>query len=416
MNKEKEIMRAIRTPNFENTSKTVTLSEKPEDKYANINSINETIEQTSLNGGGTVNIPDGKFVLNGPIILKNNINLHISDNTYLLFGEDINDFLTGTEDKKGCLLTSFEGTLLYNYSPLIYGNSVCNVAITGKGIIDGNGKDVWHHMRENQWDDRNKLQKQNNNNDSLEKRIYGKGHFLRVAFVNFINSETILIDGPSFINSGFWMIHPVLSKNITIRNVKLESHTINSDGIDPESCQNVLIENCDFHVSDDNIAIKSLRDLDGLSINMPSKNILVRNCKFGGIHGVSIGSEVSGGAENIYIYNCTSDKPLHTGILIKTNQNRGGTIKNIHFENISFSTCTIGFKIEMKYKNQTDYKRYPTVKDIYLKNITYDEILENSIILNGHEESPISNIRLENVIFKNNENKRIIKNVKNIIK
>src|SRR3970040_2512540 len=159
----------------------------------------------------------------------------------------------------------------------------------------------------------------------------------RPQFIQFNRCENILMDGVSITNSPFWTIHPFLSKNIILRNLKVYAHGHNNDGVDPEMSQNMLIENCVFDQGDDAIAIKSGSNQDAWRLNTPSKNIVMRNCTVKNGHQlVAIGSELSGGVENVFIDKCTvvDGAKLNHLLFIKTNERRGGYVKNIYMSNI----------------------------------------------------------------------------------
>ena len=159
----------------------------------------------------------------------------------------------------------------------------------------------------------------------------------RPQFIQFNRCENILMDGVSITNSPFWTIHPFLSKDVVLRNLKVYAHGHNNDGVDPEMSQNVLIENCVFDQGDDAIAIKSGCGKNAWLLNTPSKNIVIRNCTVKNGHQlVAIGSELSGGVENVFIDNCTviDGAKLNHLLFIKTNERRGGFVNNIYMSNI----------------------------------------------------------------------------------
>ena len=200
-----------------------------------------------------------------------------------------------------------------NYSPLIYAYEEENIAVTGKGILDGQGSNEnwwnwkgnknsgWTEGTPNQKDDRDKLFKLAENNVPPEERVFGDGHYLRPNFVQPYKCKNVLIEGVTFKNSPMWFIHPVLCENVSIKDVTVEGLGPNNDGCDPESSKNVLIKNCYFNTGDDCIAIKSGRNNDGRRINVPSENIIIQNCHMKEGHGgVVIGSEISGGVKNVF--------------------------------------------------------------------------------------------------------------------
>ncbi len=207
----------------------------------------------------------------------------------------------------------------------------------------------------------------------FKERVFMRENGIRPQFINLYKCKNILLEGFTLNRSPFWLIHPLLSENITVRKVKMQSHGYNNDGCDPESCRNVLIEDCDFDTGDDCIAIKSGRDEDGRYWNIPSENIIVRHCRMKDGHaGVAIGSEVTGGCRNVWVENCTMDSPeLDRIIRIKSNAMRGGEVENIFIRNIRVGECKesiLGF--ELKYWHVDDGPYLPYFHNIHLENIT----------------------------------------------
>ena len=186
--------------------------------------------------------------------------------------------------------------------------------------------------------------------------------------------KNVLIEGVTMLRSPFWVIHPLLCENLTVRGVHIQNDGPNGDGCDPESCKNVLIEDCFFDTGDDCIAIKSGRNRDGREANIPSENIIVRNCKMKNGHGgVVVGSEISGGYRTLFVENCQMDSPdLDRVIRIKTNNCRGGVIENIYVRNVEVGQCReavlkINLVYEQREKCQRDF--YPTVRNVFLDNV-----------------------------------------------
>ncbi len=344
--------------------------------------IQNAIEECSKNGGGIVVVPKGEYYCGGPINLKSNVNLFLEDGVIIKFSTNPDDYLP-------VVFTRWEGVECYNYSPLIYAYEQENIAITGKGILDGQASSEnwwkWNGNKNYGWMpgmpsqkdsiSRPKLMKMNNEGVPVEKRIFGKGFYLRPNFVQFIKCKNILLEDITITNSPMWIIHPVLSENITIRNVKAISDGPNTDGCDPESCKNVLIENCFFDNGDDCIAIKSGRNLDGRRINVPSENIIVRNSVMKDGHGgVSIGSEISGGCRNVFIENCKMDSPnLDRALRIKSNSYRGGIVENIFMRNVEVGEVSNAvIRLNMKYdpNEGNDGKYHPVFRNIKVEKVT----------------------------------------------
>ena len=267
--------------------------------------INRAIVTCSLNGGGTVIVPKGTFHT-GPITLKSNVNFHIEEGAVLKFSTDQSLYFPG-------VITRWEGLDCYNAHPLIYAYGETNIAITGKGTIDGQGSnDTWWPMcgaprygwKEGMVAQRNggrdRLLMYGETSTPIYKRVMTPEDGMRPQLINLYSCNTVLIEDVTLLNSPFWVIHPLLCESLIVRGVKVYNRGPNGDGCDPESCKNVLIENCTFDTGDDCIAIKSGRNADGRKWNIPSENIIVRNCFMKNGHGgVVIGSEISGGYQQL---------------------------------------------------------------------------------------------------------------------
>lgn len=263
--------------------------------------IRKAIEHCAAEGGGRVVIPDGEF-LTGPIRLRSHVNLHLADSARLLFVTDPNLF--------DVVRTRIEGIDCYNLSPLIYAYEETHIAITGNGVMDGQAsEDNWFgrakRMRQTlpdgtRIDEKSRLYQMKVDQTPFEERVFRGEEGIRPQFINLYKCRDVLLEGFTLLRSPFWLIHPLLSENVTVRGVKMISHGNNNDGCDPESCKNVLIEDCYFDTGDDCIAIKSGRDEDGRFWNIPCENVIVRHCVMKDGHaGVAIGSEVTGGCYNV---------------------------------------------------------------------------------------------------------------------
>lgn len=378
-----DIVNNIKEPSFPNkTFNIVDFGAKKDGKTLNTEAIQKAIDACSKAGGGTVLVPKGTF-LTGAIHLKNDVNLHVSEGAVLKFSTDPKDYLPLVQ-------TRWEGNDVFNYSPLIYANGQNNIALTGKGTIDGQGSSEhwwpwkgsatygWKEGMHSQLEEtgRPKLDQWEHTEAPLFERHAGDGHYLRPQFVSFIYCTSVKIEDIKIVNSPFWVVHPILSKDIIFRGVHIESLGPNSDGFDPESCKNVLVENCIFDTGDDCIAIKSGRNSDGRKPNIPTENMLIRNCKMlEGHGGVVIGSEISGGARNIFAENCEMSSPdLDRAIRLKTNNNRGGVIDGLYVRNIKVGQVKDAVvRINCSYDPKEGQGQYPPmVRNVYISNITAD--------------------------------------------
>jgi polygalacturonase len=364
----------------------------------------KAIEICNKEGGGRVVVPVGNF-MTGAIHLKSNVNLHVVKGATISFSTRPDDYLP-------LVHTRWEGVELMGYSPLIYAFEQKNIAITGEGTLDGRANETnWWPWKGNAHygfkagtpsqldkDKRAALFDMAERGVPVAERKFGNGSYLRPQFVQPYRCENVLIQGVTVINSPMWLLNPVQCTNVTIDGVTLTSNGPNNDGCDPESCKNVLIENCYFNTGDDCIAIKSGRNADGRRLNIPSENIIIQNCTMANGHGgVVIGSEVSGGVRNVFARDCKMSSPeLERALRIKTNTARGGTIENIYVRDIEVGQVKEQTIIAtMIYEDTGSYM--PVIRNIEVRNMTVKQGGKTGILLEGYQESPVQNIRFVNV-------------------
>ena len=439
----RQIEQSIRVPQFAQKDYVITKygAKVTNNAAKNQKAIQKAIDKCSAKGGGRVIVPRGQLFLTAAIQLKSGVNLVIEEGGVLEFAFE--------PELYPIVPTRWEGLDCWNLSPLIYAYQAKDIAVTGKGTIDGGGsRETWwpwvsakkfgykEGMPVHQWKEtsRPQLLRQAEDGVDMDQRRYGPQDGLRPQMINFNQCEGILIEDVTLLRSPFWVIHPLLSTDITVRGVHIINEGPNGDGCDPESCDRVLIENCFFNTGDDCIAIKSGRNNDGREggqgryAGRPSKNIIIRNCKMENGHGgVVIGSEISGGCQNVYAHDCEMDSPSLDRVLrIKTNSCRGGVIENINMRNITVGQCG-----EAVLKINTDYEPrevccrgfYPTVRNVTMENVICqkskygvmivgydDEKLANTITditvrncqFNGVQDKPINQIgRAQNVVYDN---------------
>lgn len=422
---------AICAPSFPERTFPITRFGAKTNASAKVNqkAINKAIAACSKAGGGKVVIPEGVW-MTGAIRMQSNVNLVIEKGATLQFAYE--------PDLYPLVRTRWEGLDIMNYSPCIYAFQARNIAVTGRGTINGGGKnETWW-----QWcgaakygfekgktpqaqnmpyagdtlkfdardkdgqrlTNRNMLLWMADHNIPTEERIFGKGCGMRPQLVNFYECEGILLEDVTLLNSPFWTFTPTLSKNITVRRCKFINNGPNGDGCNPESCENVLIEDCLFHTGDDCIAIKSGRNGDGRRHPVPSKNIIVRGCTMEDGHGgVVLGSEISGGVQDVFAENCTMDSPnLERVLRIKTNTCRGGVTDGVYMRNIQIGQCREAvLRINLLYepKEQAERGFIPIVKNVYMENVTCKKS-RYGILLNGLEDTQnIVNVHLKNCDF-----------------
>ena len=355
--------------------------------------IELAIEACVRAGGGHVVIPAGEF-LTGAVHLKSGVDLHLETNAVLLFSTNPTNYLP-------LVFTRFEGTELYNYSPLIYALGQKNVALSGDGTIDGQADDsnwmAWKNTKS-----RATLVKMATDGVPVEQRRFGPGFNLRPGFIEFNRCENVLIQGIHIRRSPMWEIHPLLCTNVTVRGVDIMSHGVNNDGCDPESCSDVLIEKCLFDTGDDCIAIKSGRNNDGRRVNVPSVNLVIRDCTMRDGHGgVTIGSEISGSCSNVFVENCAMNSPnLVCALRLKSNAVRGGVLQNIFMRNVNVGTVKDSvLQIDFLYEEGAKGDFKPVAHNVVMENIT---VAQTPRVLNvrGFPGADISGVRIYNSTFK----------------
>ena len=374
----------------------------PIDKQINSMAIAKAISAANEADGGIVEIPAGEW-LTGQIHLKSNVNLHLSKGAVLLFDDNPTDYLPAVN-------TSWEGMECMNYSPLIYAWKCKNIAITGEGTIKSKMDlwKIWGGRPRPHMESLKRLYNMSYQNVPTEERLMvNDTAHLRPHLIQFNRCENIRLEGFSIINSPFWTIHMYLSKNILIRKLNVYAHGHNNDGFDPEMSQNILVEDCQFDQGDDAIAIKSGRNQEGWRLKVPTKNLVIQNCTVKNGHQlIAIGSELSGGIENVYVHDCVVNngaKIFHV-VFIKTNERMGGYVNNIYIKNIKAGKMDLGIlgietDVLYQWKNlvPTYVRKLTPIKNIYLENIKASNVKFESRIL-GQKELPVENIFLKNVV------------------
>ncbi|HER09281.1 MAG TPA: hypothetical protein ENO20_10270 [Bacteroides sp.] len=340
-------------------------------------------------GGGRLLVEAGHYLVNGPIHLTSHMELHLEEGSRIFFGSEPEDYLP-------VVPTSWEGTRCYNYSPFIYAYELTDVAITGRGEIDGEGARPWNRWKDLQGADQRLIRRMNNEAVPPEERIFGRGHFLRPHLIQFYGCQRILVEGVHITDAPFWCLHTVYSRDIIIRGVTYDAHNLNNDGIDPESCENVLIEDVTFNNRDDNIAIKAGRDLEARSLGIPARNIVVRDCRFKGHNAIAVGSEMSGGVHDVYVEDCTFAGTVMYGFYLKGNRDRGGEVRDIYARNLEFDTTRSTIIIDSNYKSEGSCCP-PLFKNIYVENVRARMATEQGIYLKGFSERPLDSIFIRNV-------------------
>ncbi len=381
-----------KTPVFPN--KTVSISDfGAKEQIISTLAFNNAINYVSELGGGKVIVPAGNWI-SGAIHLKSNVNLYFEDGAKLQFSHNPDDYLP-------VVLTMYEGIRCMNYSPLIYGRGLTNVAVTGKGLLDGAGLEWWKWAKNLTGRDILYFDRR-----PVEERIYGTPELgLRPMFLQILESKNVLIEGITLVNSPCWTVHPVWCEDVIVRGVTVENLTVspNTDAVNIESCNRALVEDCTVTMTgDDMFCLKAGRNEDAWDVGIPCQNVVIRNCKSLGPSmsgGVTIGSEMSACVRNILVENCDFAHNINC-LSIKSKDGRGGVVENIDYRNIHMHGGTNGIRITYRYSCEAndDPKipglNMPTVRNLYFENIICDDV-ENGILI-----ANVPNGAMENFHFK----------------
>lgn len=372
----------------------------------NSSAFRDAIAACTRAGGGHVVVPKGEF-LTGAIELKSGVNLHVSDGATIRFSRDTSRYPV--------VFTRWEGIELMNFSPFVYAFEQTNIALTGTGTIDGNADCAhwwpwkgrkncgWREGDVNQDADRNALFAMAERGVPVQARVFGAGHYLRPQFIQPYRCTNVLIEGVRLRNSPMWQVHPVLCTNVTVKGVHIQAPADgpNTDGCDPESCTDVLIDDCDFDTGDDCIAIKAGRNADGRRVTVPTENVIIRNCRMKNGHGgITIGSEASAGVRRVFAERCRLDSPqLDVAVRIKNNAMRGNVIEDIFVRNLEIGqVAQAALAVDFHYEEAEHGPFTPIVRNIVLEHVTARKAAF-ALHLRGFAGAPIRDVELVDCDF-----------------
>ena len=374
--------------------------------------ISAALDAAEKAGGGVVTFAAGTY-LTGPIQLRSSVGLHLDKGTTIKFTTDPADYPVG--------LTRWEGTECMNFTGLLAGRDLHDISITGEGTIDGQGA-AWWPWAKRSGNSAKKLRELGETTDDPKQRVFGTADAaLRPCLFEPIHCQRILLDGVTFTSSPMWTLHPLYCNDITVKHVTLHGDGPNTDGFDPDSCANLLIENCAFDTGDDCITLKSGRDKDGRRVGKPTENVIVRHCTFAHGHGtVVIGSEMSGGVRNVLAEDLTADG-TDAGVRIKARRGRGGVVENITYRNLDLKNIgKQAITIDMFYDvgnnpgvDESTPEGLPVFKNITIDGLKCDGAAA-AIQIHGLPDSPIQNLTLNDIQITNARQGTTIGGVENI--
>ncbi len=416
----KQILTRIKPPTFPKKDFDITkYGAKAGAANDSSDAVAKAIDAANKAGGGRVVVPAGVF-LTGAVHLKSNVNLYLAKDATLKVSAD--------SSKYPIVATRFEGMECMNVSPFVYAFGQTNIAITGEGTLDGQSDNEhwwnWHGSPRyggkegapNQKAARARLYKMMEDGMPVKDRVFGPADRLRPNFIQPHNCKNVLIEGVNIVNSPMWEVHPLLCENVTVRKVHIKSHGPNNDGCDPESCKDVLIEDCSFDTGDDCIAIKSGRNDDGRRIGVPTENIIIRGCEMKDGHGgITIGSEISGGVRNVFGENCNMDSPnLDHALRVKNNASRGGLLENFYFRNIKVGQVKHALiTVDFNYEEGAKGKFTPVMRGFYVDKLTSSKS-KFGVDIQGLDAGPVENVSIKNSTFDNVADGNVVKNLKGV--
>ncbi len=390
-----QILEILETPQFPDRDYLVTYYGAIGDGQTDARpAIMEAIQDANKDGGGRVVLPEGTWYSEGPVHLKSNVNLHVSEGAVLRFSEDARHYLPQ-------VLTRWEGTEAFNFSPLIYAYQATNVALTGKGTIDGNSEHGFGTWRDNQGDAQNRLREMGAAGVPVHERVFGMDDYLRPSMIQFFGCNRILVEDVTVNDSPMWVIHIIYGEHVTVRGVTVESYRLNNDGVSIDSSVMVLIKNNSFHTGDDSIVIKAGRDQDAWRVGRPSENIVVRNNYMEGHNALAVGSEMSGGVRNIYMENNRLGEVL-SAIYFKSNLDRGGSIENLRVRNIEVEQANTLLRFRTDYHGYRGEHHPPLYRDFLIEDVTALKV-QRAIQATGVEDSPILDVHVRNMTVEEAE-------------
>jgi polygalacturonase len=355
--------------------------------------LRAAIERCHGGGGGRVVVPPGEHLLRGPLVLLSRVEVHLERGCTLRFSGEPADFLPPVFQR-------WEGTEVLSHSPLITAHGATDIALTGAGVIDGQGSRVFASWQPVQGADQERLRALGRDGVPVESRVFGAGTRLRPSMFQPIACERVLLAGVTLRDSPFWVIHPTYCRQVIVRGVTVDSLNHNNDGCDPDSCEDVLVEGCTFSTGDDAMAIKAGRDADAWRIGRPTRRVLIRNCNLRSrINGLCIGSEMSGSVSQVFMEDCRIASAASV-LYLKGNRDRGGAIEDVHMRRIEVGRAEVAvIRFEPNYKGRGTGRHPPAMRRVRIADVRCRAADAFGLFIDGDPERPVEDVVLSRIVI-----------------
>ncbi|MBN2138853.1 MAG: hypothetical protein JW720_13680 [Sedimentisphaerales bacterium] len=354
--------------------------------------------------GGRVVVPAGTYLVNGPIHFQSDTNLHLEDGAKIVFGTKFEDYLPPA-------LTRFAGTRIYNYSPMIYAYRKKNVAITGSGVLDAQGSASWSRWAGKGVEAEKEVRRMNLEGVAGVDRMFGEGHYLRPGMIQFLGCENVLVEGVRIVGTPASCVHPVFSRNVTLRNAEIDSKDIEGDGVVVDSCENVHISGVRIAAGGHAVALKSGWGPEGREMARATRNVYIHNCEFDSKGAFAIGAEIAGGVYNIFAEKCKSAVQILSGFWIGSGGEGSGEVSHIRCRDMEFADISEDM-LGIVCDSAGAAARFG---DVRCENIKASGSCQMVALIAGRADMPVENIVVRNVTIGKGDTGRKIAHARDVV-